>query len=96
MFLKCVESFETREGGLPDMVTSDEVYFRVGHAIADGGYEVAVLQRLGDSSKRYVRLERLAQNFTVVPMREAQGFSPDGGTLKMEEIAQEGTGDEGE
>lgn len=73
MLLRCTDSFETRESGVPFQIDKDTVWQRTGHKIAMGGYELAVMERL--ESGKYtdvaeVRIEKLADHFDCVPWEE--------------------------
>lgn len=69
MLLRCTSTFETREGGYSKEIEEDSVWQVVGMDYADGGYELAKLDRVG--YREYVdhaviRLSRLQSNFEAV------------------------------
>lgn len=74
MLYRCTEPFTTTEGGIPTEIEEGSVWFEIGVDIVDGGYEVAVLERVEDGVwtgiQAMVRLERTVDCFEMVPVEQ--------------------------
>ena len=71
MLLRCVRGFETTQAAVPLEIEQGSVWYKSGHVIVDGGYELAVL-RMVDGGRftgtvARVRLDRLTRDFEVIP-----------------------------
>lgn len=75
MLKRCIKTFETREGGYAREVEKGTVWQETMMDIADGGYELAVIERIEDGAyvdQVRIRLDKLndREYFEVVPRDE--------------------------
>ena len=66
-------TFETREGGYPFEIEKGTVWQATKMDVADGGYEIAIIERVEGGAYvdvQRVRLDRLGTNFEAVPRDE--------------------------
>lgn len=73
MLRRCTETFETREGGYPFEIEKGTVWQATKMDVADGGYEIAIIERVEGGAYvdvQRVRLDRLGTNFEAVPRDE--------------------------
>jgi hypothetical protein len=84
MLLRCIKSFETREGGVARTIDEGTVWYKARHDIARGGYELVIIERVEGGAftgvMATVRLDKVMDPELFEPVPPSQETVPIGVT----------------